>query len=108
LADVRVRVRTSFAYVDGVLPDGEVLPLCRLRYGGSASFWGFAIYTGSGNRYESSVLPSGMPIGEPHEALDCACGLSSTIPRPGYELLPSTTRIVISRRRRSAGSLRLA
>jgi hypothetical protein len=75
LADVRVRVRTHFAYVDGVLPDGEVLPLCRLRYGGSASLWGFAIYLGSGNRYESSVLPSGMPIGEPQEALDCACGL---------------------------------
>jgi hypothetical protein len=75
LADVRIRFRTPFAYVDGVLPDGEVQPLCRLRYGDSANFWGFAIYTGSGNRYEDSVLPSGMPIGEPQEALDCACGL---------------------------------
>ncbi len=75
LTDVRVRFRNPFAYVDGVLPDGEVLPLCRLRYGGSASFWGFAFYSGSGNRYEDSLLPSGMPIGEPQEALDCACGL---------------------------------
>ncbi|HEX4213593.1 MAG TPA: hypothetical protein VIA06_09760 [Candidatus Dormibacteraeota bacterium] len=75
LADVRVRFRTSFAYVDGVLPDGEVLPLCRLRYSGSASLWGFAFYSGAGNRYQGSMLPSGTPIGEPQEALDCACGL---------------------------------
>jgi len=70
-----VRFRPPFAYVDGVLPDGEVLPLCRLRYGGFASLWGFAIFTGSGGRYEDSILPSGMLVGEPQEALDCACGL---------------------------------
>jgi len=75
LADVRVRFRPPFAYVDGVLPNGDVLPVCRLRYGGYASLWGFAIFTGSGSRYEDSVLPSGMPVGEPQEALDCACGL---------------------------------
>jgi hypothetical protein len=75
LADLRVRFRSSFAYVDGVLPDGDVLTLCRLRYGGSATFWGFAIYAGSSDRYENSLLPSGAPTGEPHEALDCACGL---------------------------------
>jgi hypothetical protein len=75
LADVRVRFRTRFAYVDGVLPDGELLPLCRLRYGDSASLWGFAIYTGSSHQYKDSLLPSGRPFGEPAEALDCACGL---------------------------------
>lgn len=75
LADIQVRFRTSFAYVDGRLPDGEVLPLCRLRYGGSASFWGFAIYLASGDRYEDSVLPAGGFTGTPQEALDCACGL---------------------------------
>jgi hypothetical protein len=25
--------------------------------------------------YQDSVLPSGLPIGAPEEALDCACGL---------------------------------
>src|SRR2546428_8667471 len=75
LVDVRVRCRAPFAYVDGVFPDGEVIPLCRLRYGGSASLWGFAIYLGSSNRYEDSILPTGAPIGTPQEALDCACGL---------------------------------
>jgi len=75
LADVQVRFRASFAYVDGRLPDGEVLPLCRLRYGGSATFWGFAIYLASGNRYEDSVLPTGAFEATPEDALDCACGL---------------------------------
>ena len=44
LADVRMRYRAGFAYVDGVLADGEVLPLCRLRYLSSATIWGFAVY----------------------------------------------------------------
>jgi hypothetical protein len=37
LADVQVRFRGRFAYVDGDLSSGEVLPLCRLRYAGSAT-----------------------------------------------------------------------
>ncbi len=40
LAGVHTRFRGRFAYVDGELQDGEVLPLCRLRYAGSASLWG--------------------------------------------------------------------
>ena len=75
LADVRMRYRTGFAYVDGVLPDGEVLQLCRLRYVGSATVWGFAIYRASHDDYEDNFLPSGSPTGSAEEALDCACGL---------------------------------
>ena len=75
LAGVDVRFRGRFAYVDGRLPDGEVLPLCRLRYGGSASRWGFAIYRASHDDYEDTFLPSGDTAGSPEEALDCACGL---------------------------------
>jgi hypothetical protein len=67
--------RANFAYVDGRTADGEVLPLCRLRYGGSASRWGFAIYRAGHEDYEDSVLPSGFTAGEPEDALDCACGL---------------------------------
>lgn len=74
LKEVNVRFRGRFAYIEGVMPDGEIQPLCRLRYGGSASLWGFAFYTGSGDRYENSVLPSGAFAGSPEEALDCACG----------------------------------
>ena len=75
LAEVKVRFRGRFAYIDGELHTGEVLPLCRLRYTSSASLWGFATYLASRDGYEDSVLPSGLPVGTPEEALDCACGL---------------------------------
>jgi hypothetical protein len=74
LKEVTLRFRGRFAYVDGVLPNGDVLPLCRLRYGGYASEWGFAFYAASNGSYEDSVLPSGAFVGTPQEALDCACG----------------------------------
>jgi len=61
--------------VTGHLKDGEELPLCRLRYGSSASRWGFAIYRASHDNYEDSYLPTGLAAGSPEEALDTACGL---------------------------------
>jgi hypothetical protein len=75
LAGIEVRYRTGFAYVDGQLPDGEVLKLCRLRFNGVMHTWGFAIYLASSDKYEDNILPSGLPFGSPEEALDCACGL---------------------------------
>lgn len=75
LANITVRFRAQFAYVDGHLTDGQVLPLCRLRYGASASRWGFAIYLASRDSYEDSILPNGQYAGSPEDALDCACGL---------------------------------
>lgn len=75
LACVTVRFRGGFAYVDGVLPDETVLILMRLRYNGSASRWGFAIYLASTGKYEDSMLPTGDLTGSPEDALDTACGL---------------------------------
>lgn len=75
LREIKLRFRGGFAYVDGVLDDGDVLRLCRLNYAGSASRWGFAIYLASKDGYERSVLPTGSFTGTPEEALDCACGL---------------------------------
>ena len=75
LTSVDVRFRGKFAYVSGQLPDGQDLPLCRLRYAGYASLWGFAIYRASHDDYQDSILPSGQFAGTPEEALDCACGL---------------------------------
>ena len=75
LAGITVRYHGEFAYVAGQLPEGSTLPLCRLRYAGSASTWGFASYRVSHDDYDNSVLPSGYPAGTPREALDCACGL---------------------------------
>ena len=75
LAGVEVRFRAQFAYVTGKLANGEALPLMRLRYGGSAATWGFAIYLASKDGYEDSVLPTGFTAGAPEDALDTACGL---------------------------------
>ena len=75
LTAVQMRYRAGFAYVDGVLADGQVLRLCRLRYLRSATNWGFAIYRASHDDYEDNMLPSGSFTGTVEEALDCACGL---------------------------------
>jgi hypothetical protein len=75
LTAIHVRYYGVFAYIAGQLPGGITLPLCRLRYGGSASTWGFAIYLASRDGYENSILPSGLHAGSPEQALDCACGL---------------------------------
>ncbi len=75
LAKLTVTFRANFAYVTGIETDGESNPLFRLRYGGSANTWGFAIYLWSRQVYEDSILPSGSFAGTPEEALDCACGL---------------------------------
>jgi len=73
LERVQVRYRGAFACVAGVLHGGKTIPLCRLRYGGSAHSFGFAIYSPAHDRYQDAVLVTGLPIGTPQEALDTAC-----------------------------------
>ena len=63
LERVQVRYRGAFACVAGVLRGGETIPLCRLRYGGSAHSFGFAIYSAAHDRYQDAVLVTGLPIG---------------------------------------------
>ena len=75
LTRVQVTYRGAFGYITGVLRNGEHIPLCRLRYGGSASSWGFAIYRASHDDYQDNILPNGQFAGSPEDALDCACGL---------------------------------
>jgi len=78
VSSVRVRYRGPFAYIDGELAHGEILPLMRLRYGGSAARWGFAIYLPSSNNYQDSILPTGTFASSPQNALDRACDLYLT------------------------------
>jgi hypothetical protein len=78
LPGVEVRYRAGFAYVTAELPDGDRIPLMRLRYQRSAHLWGFAIYLASHDGYQDSVLPNGLPIGTAQDALDCAGGLYLT------------------------------
>jgi hypothetical protein len=73
LGKVEVTFRSSFVYATGILPGGGQLPLFRLRYGGSAHSFGFAIFSAARNRYEDAVLLTGLPTGTPQEALDTAC-----------------------------------
>jgi len=75
LSGINVRFRANFAYVTAQLPDGDTVPLMRLRYGGSAARWGFAVYLASKDGYQDSALPTGAFAGAPEDALDCACGL---------------------------------
>jgi hypothetical protein len=70
-----VRFRGAFAYIAATLADGDTLPLMRLRYGGSATRWGFAVYLASKDGYEDSILHTGNFAGTPEDALDTACGL---------------------------------
>jgi hypothetical protein len=84
LEKVQARYRGSFAWVTGVLPSGEQIPLCRLRYGGSAHSFGFAIYSAARDRYQDAVLRTGLPAGTPQEALDTAC----TVYLAGHEPVP--------------------
>jgi hypothetical protein len=81
-----VRYRGAFAYIDGQLPDGTTLPLCRLRCSGSAHTWGFAIYRASHDDYEPGILPAGTPQG----ALDCAAGLYLADPTAWISQLPDS------------------
>src|SRR6202453_5314854 len=80
LKSVEVTCRRGFAYAAGVLPGGDQIPLFRLRYGGSAHSFGFAIYSAAQDRYEDAVLRTGLPIGTPQEALDTACTVHLTEP----------------------------
>ena len=73
--ELEFRNRGAFIYVEAHLPDGTTQQLIRLRYGGSARHWGFGLYLASSGKYEDQILPSGLPIGSPEEALDCAGGL---------------------------------
>ena len=73
LDKVQVTSRGGFAYAAGVLAGGEKIPLFRLRYGGSAHSFGFAIYSAARERYEDALLLTGHPTGTPQEALDTAC-----------------------------------
>jgi hypothetical protein len=83
LTRVKVTYRGTFGYVTGVLRNGENIPLCRLRYGGSAHSFGFAIYSAAHDHYQDTALRTGLHTGTPQEALDTACIIH--LATPGHQ-----------------------
>jgi hypothetical protein len=73
LATIQVSYRGTFAYLTGILHTGDHIPLCRLRYGGSAHSLGFAIYSATHQSYHEAALLTGFTAGSPQDALDTAC-----------------------------------
>lgn len=77
---IETRFRGQFAYIDAIEPDGDTIELCRLRYTGSATIWGFALYRASHDDYQTNFLPTGHNAGTPEDALDCPRSLPHPTP----------------------------
>jgi len=90
LTKVQASYHGSFAYITGVLPGSEQIPLFRLRYGGSARSFGFAIYSPARDRYQDAILLTGLPTRSPQQALDTACTLHIAALGHGPEPEPPT------------------
>lgn len=65
LATVEVTYRSLFAYLTGILHNSDRIPLCRLRYGGSAHSLGFAIYSAAHEGYHEPPCCPGSPPAAP-------------------------------------------
>jgi hypothetical protein len=90
VAELHVRHRGPFTYVEATTRNDATLRLCRLRYVGSAHHWQVAIYRASHDDYAESIFPSGLPIGTCEDALDLACGLYLADPTAWHDLKPPT------------------
>lgn len=75
LEEVTISWRGGYGYVNAYLTEDDAIPVCRLRYLGTDTDWGFALYLASKEDYEDTLLPDGSPTSTPAQALDCALGL---------------------------------
>lgn len=75
LEEITISWRGGYGYVRAYLSEHEAIPVCRLRYLGSDTDWGFALYRASTDDYDDTLLPDGSPTGTPEQALDCALSL---------------------------------
>src|SRR5262249_61126123 len=82
LTRVQVTYRGAFGYITGVLRDGSRIPLCRLRYGGSAHAFGVAIYSPAHDPYPDPGPPPRPPVGTPQAAPHTARTLPLPAPDP--------------------------
>ena len=89
IVELRMRHHGVFTYVEATT-DTATLPLCRLRYLGSAHDWHVGIYRASHHDYTDSIFPSGLPFGTCQDALDLACGLYLEDATAWHDLTPPT------------------
>lgn len=75
LEEVTISWRGGYGYVSAYVSEHDAIPVCRLRYLGSDTDWGFALYLASSEDYEDTLLPDGSTTATPAQALDCALGL---------------------------------
>jgi len=84
LRRVEVRFRGRFAYLTGHLSDDEAIPLCRLRYGGSASSWGFGdLPRQATTSTKTASYPPDIPPAPPKKHSTAPAASTSTTPPPG-------------------------
>jgi len=89
IIELHTRHHGVFTYVEATTQTAT-LPLCRLRYVGSAHDWQVAIYRTSHDDYQNSIFPNGLPFGTCQDALDLACGLYLDDPTAWQDLKPPT------------------
>lgn len=68
LADLRMRYRAGFAYVDGLIADGPVIPLCRLHYLGSATTWASPSTEPATATTKTTTCPAAHPPAPPKKS----------------------------------------
>ncbi|MET3806181.1 hypothetical protein ABIB25_003190 [Nakamurella sp. UYEF19] len=80
-----VKFRGGHAYIGGHLLDDEVLPLMRLKYGGYAASWGFAIYLASKTDTNPRPSPTDKWPAYPKTPWTAPAASTSATPRRGPE-----------------------
>ena len=99
LAGVQARFRGPFAHVDGGLSAGELLPLCRLRYAGSASLWGSPFTWPAPTATRTRCYQAASRSAHPRKPWTAPAGSTSLTPPPGrstcHRPAPNHTRTSI-------------
>jgi hypothetical protein len=83
LEEITISWHGGYGYVTAHLPDKEQLPLCRLRYLGSDTDWGFALYRASSETYDDTLQPDGSPSGTPNRPSTASSASASPTRAPG-------------------------
>ena len=90
IRELHTRHHGVFTYVAAATETGP-LPLCRLRYVGSAHDWQVAIYRASHDDYQKSIFPPGCPSAPAKTPSTWPAASTSTTPQPGRTSDPRRT-----------------